>query len=117
MRPCIALLHSYNAQTEENADPEVELIPKLDAREVAAVFTAPFHSFLRLESEDQDPGGWYRGSWSLWHDSNWRSKFSLICSPVAYNGATLSNYKHMEKAWKCGPAVKPSPTHLQTTRV
>lgn len=79
VRPCVALLHSYDAQTGENADPEVSLIPKLDAREVAAVFTAPFYDFLKLTSsenggEGEDPGEWYRGSWSLWHNSNWRSK-------------------------------------------
>ena len=90
VRPCVALLHSYNADTGESADPEVSLIPKLDAREVAVVFTAPFYNFLRKTdgesgpgvSEgsrgvlDDDPGQWYRGSWSLWHNSNWRSKFS-----------------------------------------
>ncbi|KAJ5549304.1 hypothetical protein N7513_006538 [Penicillium frequentans] len=108
VRPCVALLHSYDAKTGQNADPEISLIPKLDAREVAAVFTAPFYSFLRLregeelasnsnleQSEsadstvgsaradqgslgadakgyDDDLGDWYRGSWSLWHNSNWR---------------------------------------------
>ncbi|KAJ5909613.1 hypothetical protein N7504_004256 [Penicillium tannophilum] len=108
VRPCVALLHSYDAKTGQNADPEISLIPKLDAREVAAVFTAPFYSFLRLrEGEelasnsdleqnegadstvgsaqadqgslgadakgyDNDLGDWYRGSWSLWHNSNWR---------------------------------------------
>lgn len=70
MRPCVALLHSYDARTGKNADPEVSLIPQLDAREVAAVFTAPFQSFLRLtdgsqrgqgRGPDSDPGEWYRG--------------------------------------------------------
>ncbi|KAJ5768552.1 hypothetical protein N7533_001135 [Penicillium manginii] len=86
VRPCVALLHSFDEATGENADPEISLIPKLDAREVAAVFTARFADFLRLEikSDDgehrgkglsdqgADPGQWYRGSWSLWHHSNWR---------------------------------------------
>ncbi|KAJ5219998.1 hypothetical protein N7468_009202 [Penicillium chermesinum] len=66
--------------TGKTADPEVSLIPKLDAREVAAVFTAPFHRFLCLRGPDaagdvqgdDDPGQWYRGSWSRWHNSNWR---------------------------------------------
>lgn len=74
VRPCIALLHSYDVQTGESADPEVSLIPKLDAREVAAVFTAPFYDFLKLNSSEHR-GEWYRGSWSLWHNSNWRSKW------------------------------------------
>ncbi|KAM0105811.1 8-oxo-dGTP diphosphatase, partial [Aspergillus fumigatus] len=52
VRPCVALLHSYDEETGENADPEVSLIPRLDAREVAAVFTAPFHNFLRMRDAD-----------------------------------------------------------------
>lgn len=77
VRPCVALLHSFDEKTGASADPEISLIPKLDAREVAAVFTAPFANFLRLRDDqgtDQggDPGQWYRGSWSLWHHSHWR---------------------------------------------
>ncbi|KAJ5161188.1 hypothetical protein N7492_006580 [Penicillium capsulatum] len=71
VRPCVALLHSYDPRTNLSADPEVSLIPQLDAREVAAVFTAPFQHFLHLEG-DTDPGEWYRGSWGVWHDSDWR---------------------------------------------
>lgn len=82
MRPCVALLHSFDPVTGANADPETELIPRLDAREVAAVFTARFEDFLRLRnSEGRGEGDWYRGSWSLWHNSNWRSK-SLFLSFV-----------------------------------
>ncbi|KAH1302356.1 hypothetical protein KXX12_005037, partial [Aspergillus fumigatus] len=76
VRPCVALLHSYDEETGENADPEVSLIPRLDAREVAAVFTAPFHNFLRMRDADdwgtKDPTEWYQGSWTGWHQSNWR---------------------------------------------
>lgn len=75
VRPCVALLHSFDPATGANADPETELIPRLDAREVAAVFTARFDDFLRLRNgEGRGEGDWYRGSWSLWHNSNWRSK-------------------------------------------
>ncbi|PYH47948.1 NUDIX hydrolase [Aspergillus saccharolyticus JOP 1030-1] len=70
VRPCVALLHSYDDATHENADPEVSLIPRLDAKEVAAVFTAPFQDFLRVKA-DADPE-WYRGSWTEWHESRWR---------------------------------------------
>jgi hypothetical protein len=55
------------------------MIPKLDAREVAAVFTAPFHNFLKAEDEvregDTNPGqrsDWYDGRWTDWHDARWR---------------------------------------------
>ncbi|GAB1208894.1 hypothetical protein APSETT445_007659 [Aspergillus pseudonomiae] len=63
VRPCVALLHSYDEKTGQNADPEVTLIPKLDAREVAAVFTAPFHNFLRMSDEGDwggSPSDWYQ---------------------------------------------------------
>lgn len=84
VRPCVALLHSYDAATGENADPEVSLIPKLDAREVAAVFTAPFHSFLGMKQDERDSEDWYRGSWSRWHNSNWRSRFTpCTCLPIS----------------------------------
>lgn len=95
VRPCVALLHSYDAQTGENADPEVSLIPSLNAGEVAAIFTAPFRDFLRIRpssaqpqsgvvGDKGDPGDWYRGSWSLWHNSNWRSKIFFFFSPLFF---------------------------------
>ncbi|KAJ5425666.1 hypothetical protein N7465_000736 [Penicillium sp. CMV-2018d] len=70
VRPCVALLHSYDPHSGLNADPEVSLIPILDAREVEAVFTAPFKDFLR----ESVPNGheWYRGAWGMWHNSQWR---------------------------------------------
>ncbi|KAJ5459704.1 NUDIX domain protein, partial [Penicillium daleae] len=52
VRPCVALLHSFDPVTGANADPETELIPRLDAREVAAVFTARFEDFLRLRNSE-----------------------------------------------------------------
>lgn len=52
------------------------MIPRLDAKEVAAVFSAPFHNFLRTEDEGEDvPGSrrdWYSGSWTDWHEGRWR---------------------------------------------
>ncbi|GKZ17111.1 hypothetical protein AbraIFM66951_006798 [Aspergillus brasiliensis] len=75
VRPCVALLHSFDERTGENADPEVSLIPRLDAREVAAVFTAPFRNFLRSTDEEGvggDPTDWYQGSWTEWHQEDWR---------------------------------------------
>lgn len=94
----MALLHSYDDKTGVNEDPEVSLIPRLDAREVAAVFTAPFHNFLKQEDEvlpsaggevvegqagSASPGEWYSGAWTEWHQSNWRSKFAVchLCFP------------------------------------
>ncbi|KAB5580669.1 NUDIX hydrolase domain-like protein [Coniochaeta sp. 2T2.1] len=101
VRPCVALLHatpppiSTSSITSQQTDaqfPSVEdtLIPRLDAKEVAAVFSAPFHNFLRASDEPQPPpsadekkpplaplppGQWYEGSWTNWHDHPWRMHF------------------------------------------
>jgi hypothetical protein len=63
------------------------MIPRLDAREVAALFSAPFYNFLKLEDlpppitpgaeggETPTPlpeGHWYDGSWISWKDVPWR---------------------------------------------
>ncbi|KAL4901286.1 hypothetical protein BDW74DRAFT_181862 [Aspergillus multicolor] len=86
VRPCVALLHTFDEKTGENADPEITLIPRLDAREVAAVFTAPFRDFLTLKPvgdargkpgsqvEEAETGdeGWYRGVWNEFKGTQWR---------------------------------------------
>lgn len=90
----MAFLHSYDPVTGKDADPEVSLIPRLDAKEVAAVFTAPFHNFLlgrderpldvgeddgQPQLQSEPPAGvWYQGSWTTWHQTDWRS-MSCIC--------------------------------------
>lgn len=78
VRPCVAWLRA-TASARQNGnplDPARDLLPKLDAKEVAAVFTAPFHNFLRQTDEDERDrkveGQWYKGSWISWHESNWR---------------------------------------------
>jgi len=55
------------------------MIPRLDAKEVAAVFSAPFHNFLRKKDEVREgvevPGkrsDWYKGHWMDWHEKQWR---------------------------------------------
>ena len=72
--PCVAFLHSDGGSVEE------QMIPRLDAKEVAAVFSAPFHNFLRSHDEvrpggTEPPGGrgeWYKGAWTDWHEGRWR---------------------------------------------
>jgi hypothetical protein len=83
--------------------PNVEdvLIPRLDAKEVAAVFTAPFESFLSTHipdptppPDDLSPSGapgdmstWYTGQWTFWHGSAWRMHNFYVPSsdqPVAW---------------------------------
>lgn len=82
VRPCVALLHSHDPVTGEDADPEEAFMPQLDAKEVAAVFTGPFHNFLKMcdeprgEEDEKLPGvptDWYRGSWTKWNTTWWKS--------------------------------------------
>jgi coenzyme A diphosphatase NUDT7 len=55
------------------------MIPRLDAKEVAAVFSAPFHNFLGVRDEVREgevvPGSredWYQGQWVDFHDTKWK---------------------------------------------
>ncbi|KAK1830291.1 peroxisomal peroxisomal coenzyme A diphosphatase 1 [Podospora conica] len=78
VRPCVALLHTTATGPAPAAPPEVQdtLIPRLDAKEVAAVFSAPFHNFLLADDEAPapapPPGQWYHGEWTHWNDEAWR---------------------------------------------
>lgn len=96
VRPCVAFLHPSTPPSASSSDagnePSVEerLIPRLDPKEVAAVFTAPFHSFLHKEwigegpppvQKNGKPEKWYRGSWTDWHESRWRMHNFYIPRP------------------------------------
>lgn len=77
VRPCVAYLKTPPpSPRNQTPDAARDILPKLDAKEVAAVFTAPFHNFL--SAKDEDPaqrdveGEWYKGSWHSWHESAWR---------------------------------------------
>lgn len=78
VRPVIAYLHSYDEETGQTANVGEHLLPRLDAQEVAAVFSAPFKNILYktdLPGEPDLPGkpsDWYRGSWTDWHQHRWR---------------------------------------------
>ena len=82
VRPCVALLHTAGAAAAPSADEA--LIPRLDAKEVAAVFSAPLHNFLLAHDEPPPgaaglpPGPWYEGSWTRWHESSWRMHFFYV---------------------------------------
>lgn len=79
VRPCVAFLHADRRLPDDPA-PVVDdvMIPKLDAREVAAVFSAPFYNFLKLEDLPPAPGEtlpeghWYDGWWHSFKDHPWR---------------------------------------------
>lgn len=78
VRPCVAFLKTPPpSPRNKNPDAARDILPKLDAREVAAVFTAPFRNFLcekdvDPEAREKVPGEWYRGSWHSWHETAWR---------------------------------------------
>jgi hypothetical protein len=91
VRPCVAFLSSKDSA----AAVEERMIPRLDPKEVAAVFTAPFRNFLKKEwvSGGEGPvtkaGGrhsWYRGSWTDWHESRWRMHNFYVPRPPPKSG-------------------------------
>jgi len=95
VRPCVAFLHT-GEDTHNEANVEETLMPRLDPKEVAAVFSAPFHNFLldrdeTPSSETQGPreGRWYKGSWTDWHESRWRMHNFYV--PIA--GQTVTKPK------------------------
>ncbi|KAH7035200.1 uncharacterized protein B0I36DRAFT_360605 [Microdochium trichocladiopsis] len=94
VRPCVAFLHAddippdaqltgnnnTSSQQQQSTNlVEEAMMPRLDAKEVAAVFSAPLHNFLL--AQDRDPlagekplpsGHWYDGRWTRWHGKPWR---------------------------------------------
>ncbi|KAI8940104.1 hypothetical protein NX059_003819 [Plenodomus lindquistii] len=108
VRPCVAFLRPANLPTDtstptvqaDDTSVEERLIPRLDPKEVAAVFTAPFHNFLRKEWEGDGPAPvqkngkpekWYRGAWTDWHESRWRMHNFYIPRPPPSPTALLRN--------------------------
>jgi len=78
VRPCVAFLHADGV-----ANPAESLIPRLDQNEVAAVFSASFHNFLKDEDEVGEgevppPGQWYQGEWTKFHDDKWKMHRFLV---------------------------------------
>lgn len=75
-------------------------MPKLDAKEVAAVFSGPLHNFLLADDEASSsppttteygtaplpPGKWYEGKWLEWHDHPWRVHYFHV--PVMHQRVT-----------------------------
>lgn len=78
VRPCIAFLHSHDPATGQEDSVSEKLLPRLDAQEVAAVFSAPFKNFLYSQDDPSEPdlpgkpSDWYKGTWTDWHQSRWR---------------------------------------------
>ncbi|KAF3055916.1 Peroxisomal coenzyme A diphosphatase 1, peroxisomal [Daldinia childiae] len=77
VRPCVAFLHADDVPGKPKAMVDESMIPRLDAKEVAAVFSGPFHNFLKAKDEPHEGetiplGDWYDGYWHHWHDKPWR---------------------------------------------
>ncbi|KAL7805158.1 NUDIX hydrolase domain-like protein [Trichoderma aethiopicum] len=82
--PCVAFLHAdrtSDSSSDSSSSPalvEDSMIPRLDAREVAAVFSAPFYNFLKAADlpprpgETLPPGHWYDGAWTNYKGEQWR---------------------------------------------
>ena len=125
VRPCVALLHagdedeSGRGRASSSRTVEESLIPRLDAKEVAAVFSAPFHNFLRVGDEMstaeerasvQSAGGkWYEGMWTEWYESRFRMHNFYV--PIAGHAVTKAKEKgrgqrvaaeHLDKAERAG---------------
>jgi hypothetical protein len=113
VRPCVAYLKTP-APSAENRKPDAsrDLLPKLNAKEVTAVFTAPFFNFLREKDLDPEtretvPGEWYKGSWHSWHESAWRMHQFFI--PVSPSTVFLANPELRRKNKRPRPTDPSSP--------
>lgn len=149
VRPCVALLSAereateavggerreglQSEQSEQSEDArrslDVErLIPRLDAKEVAAVFSAPFHNFLSATDELARPdeekatggagagvsgktqrllprlpaGPWYEGVWVDWHETPWRMHYFYV--PVV--GQRVAKPKRRARSGNDGDATQ-----------
>lgn len=102
VRPCVAFLHSRDERTAQDANAADTLIPRLDAKEVAAVFSAPFHNFLYSEDDTTQsnlpgkPSDWYEGTWTEWHQSRWRMHNFFV--PVTNQTVTFPKGSEGQKA-------------------
>lgn len=79
VRPVIAYLSSTSSFPSA-ADAGSQLVPRLQEREVAAVFTAPLEGFLRRRWGGGDGGGWYEGRWLRIQNNttDWRAHEFLV---------------------------------------
>jgi 8-oxo-dGTP pyrophosphatase MutT (NUDIX family) len=103
VRPCVAWLKADNP----HADVTRDLLPKLDAREVAAVFTAPFEQFLKQSDHAVQEGEWYKGAWHSWYHEPWRMHmFHVPVTPkTVFRSRQEENYTTLDaESAPCSPA-------------
>jgi len=117
VRPCVAFLHSDDTSGKKSASVEDSMIPRLDAKEVAAVFSAPFHNFLRMEDEKRegdvtlgDKSDWYDGAWVDWQEGKWRMhnfyvpiNNQKVTKPKIREGSQAAIAEHLEDEEDAGP--------------
>ncbi|GAB1727619.1 hypothetical protein NU195Hw_g4694t1 [Hortaea werneckii] len=126
VRPCVAYLKTpepFAGNKTPNA--ARDLLPKLDAKEVAAVFTAPFFNFLRERDvdptiRDQVPGEWYKGSWHSWHETAWRMhQFHVPVTPatvfLANNAKASPHPAETPQQGGTSAADQPAPSSSSST--
>ncbi|KAF2442271.1 hypothetical protein P171DRAFT_523119 [Karstenula rhodostoma CBS 690.94] len=130
VRPCVAFLcPSSTSESQSAGDVEEKMIPRLDPKEVAAVFTAPFAQFLQKEWTRQEPGpmnsagkkhSWYRGTWTDWHESRWRMHNFYIPKPPPSPSTLRRNPSHSQASQTPrsqgqpeGDDPRPEPTPFQ----
>ncbi|THZ57948.1 hypothetical protein D6C85_10343 [Aureobasidium pullulans] len=102
--PCVAWLRSLS----KDADIAKDLLPRLDAREVAAVFTAPFEQFLKQRDDVDVEGEWYRGAWHSWYHEPWRMHmFHVPVTPrTVFRSQEVENTRLDAATAPCSPESK-----------
>ncbi|MCJ1393848.1 hypothetical protein MMC18_006724 [Xylographa bjoerkii] len=88
VRPCVALLHTG----DDISNAEERLMPRLEPKEVAAIFSAPLPKFLSDRDDmgrDSKTGSeWYKGFWGTWFSTRGRvHQFSVPRSSKSGDGA------------------------------
>ncbi|CUS10165.1 unnamed protein product [Tuber aestivum] len=94
VRPCVAFLRDITKG--QTADVNDSLMPELNPKEVASVFTVPLERFLMNDYDDDgatkkwDDVPWYTGDWFSWGGKKWKN--NEFQAPV-WSGARLLRYK------------------------
>ena len=94
VRPCVAFLHSGEQANGPAADAEESLIPRLNATEVAEIFTVPLRRFI----SDVDESGakssiTYEGKWNIWNSTKWRMHTFLVPRKNVDHNSAEGSYK------------------------
>ena len=106
VRPCVAFLYALHGVGKSEGDVEGSLIPRLDGREVAAVFSGGLRSFLKSEGDgyrktvSAEKELWYEGVWTKWHGTRWRNHSFHV--PVENQRVARPRMKQGEKSGETG---------------